>query len=116
EKRRELRRRGCRRATRDGEQQRDELELGEERDSHVSSTRDELRGRPGREGLDDRAEPSAVGRQHVLDPWRPRIQYVSPEDARALELHQPLGQRSRWALSERLAELVEARAAVVRGV
>ncbi len=57
-----------------------------------------------------------VSRQDVFDQRRSRVSDLAPQDTGLLELDETLRERAWRDRPERLAELTEARAPVVRGV
>ena len=75
-----------------------------------------LRSRPGCERVEEPLQPQALARQHVLDVRRAGVAHLAPKDAGTLELGETLHQRRRRDGAERMPELGEARAPVVRGV
>src|SRR5207248_4961829 len=63
-----------------------------------------------------RAQLTAAVGQTVFDARRARIDHLPLEDARGLEVGEPLCERRRRDAAERLQELVEANRALVRDV
>ena len=111
-----------------GKQRKADEERKSDDPSHTSSIGATRRGRsrarlrtyfgagPGGESGEEAFESPALGGQEVLDMRRSRVSHLAPQNAGALELAEALRQRGGRDRPERVAELGEARASVVRRV